>query len=118
MTSTPPIHEPLATSVGEIARLYDLPESDVLDEAVHAGCRSFWWEGTRYGADEIRQVIKDWWRWDLTGEIELNLTGEEAARLERALGGDEAGEPKPLRKFVPSQTQLPHQVNRRRQRMG
>ena len=107
------------STVGEIASLYDLAESDVLDEVIRAGCRSFWWEGNRYDAEGIRRLVKDWWRWDVTPEFELSLSPAELERLEGQLSAYEEAGQKPLRKFVASQTQLPSlAAGRGKQRTG
>src|SRR5262245_31015435 len=107
------------STVGEIARLYDLAESDVLEEVVRAGCRSFWWEGSRYDAEGVRRLIKDWWRWDVTPEIELTLSPVELERLEEQLSACEETTQKPLRKFVASQAEPPHlAAAKRQQRTG
>jgi hypothetical protein len=115
--------QPLSTSVGEIANLYDIPAADAMDELVRAGCRVYWWNGTSYSADGIRQAISDAWQWEMTPEIEVDLTPEQRRVLDGSLGGSEheeeaAGAQKPLRKFIASEPQLPQQAHQRQQQMG
>ena len=114
-------NEPLSTTIGEIAALYDLPAGDVLDETIKAGCRSFWWNGKPYHAEGIRQLAGEWWRWDIRPEIEIDLSPDVLSRLQFALGGEEAADAatKPLRKFVASEKHLPALEDlRRRERFG
>ena len=48
MTELQQQSQPLSTSVGEIANLYDIAAADALDEVIRSGCRVFWWNGKPY----------------------------------------------------------------------
>lgn len=125
---------PLSTTIGEIAGLYDIPPADVLDEVANAGCRLFWWEGKPHGLEGIRQLVKDWWRWDVTPEIAVDLSPEQSAQLEFAFGSAEPvavgsvgpatltappAAARPARKFSPSDTRLPNlAAEKRRHQSG
>lgn len=116
--------QPLSTTVGEIAGLYDLPAADVLDAVIRSGCRMFWWNGKPYEAEGIRKQIGGAWQWDLTPEIEVDLTPQQRQRLDELLGEGAVADPppaesqRPLRKFIASDAQLPQQAGQRRQRLG
>lgn len=114
---------PLSTTIGEVAQLYDVPPADALDEAIRSGCRLFWWEGKPHGVQGVRQLIKDWWRWDVTPEIAVDLSPEESARLEQAFGGElvaaaQATASKAPRKFTPSEANPPNLAATKRQQLG
>lgn len=81
---------PLSTTIGELAERYDIPAADALQSVIDAGCRLFWWEGKPHGVDGIRAQIKSWWRWDITPEIQVDLSPEERAAIEAVWGEKEA----------------------------
>ena len=114
--------EPLSTTIGEIARLYDVAPNDALDEVIRTGCRSYWWNGQTYRVEGIRRLIQDSWQWDVTPEIEVDLTAREQNSLDSSFGSDEplpaGASAKPLRKFVASESALPTATIQGRQQLG
>lgn len=114
--------QPLSTTIGEIARLYDVAPTDALDEVIRSGCRRYWWNGESSGAEGIRKLIRDSWQWDVTPEIEVDLTASEQERLDRSLGSNDAqpaaAMARPPRKFIASESELPSTSTQRRQQLG
>ena len=110
--------QPLSTSIREIAQFYDIPPADALNEVVKTGCRLYWWNGTPYEANGIQREIKEFWQWDITPEVDVDLSPDQRRRLDDALGeereeipasenaGPEAAQVAP-RRFVASEPSLP-----------
>ena len=106
--------ESLSTSVGEIAKLYDIPAEDALEKVIDSGCRRFWWNRERCGAEGIRRLLSDLAQWDVAADIEIELTPDERQRLDETLVVEKmeiarsgSGDTKPPRKFAPSDSQSP-----------
>jgi hypothetical protein len=117
--------ESLSTSVGEIAKLYDIPAEDALEKVIDSGCRRFWWNRERCGVEGIRRLLSDLSQWDVTADIEVELTPDERQRLDEALVAEkmqtarlDSAESKPPRKFAPSDSQSPARVSHVRKQGG
>jgi len=116
--------ESLSTSVGEIAKLYDIPAEDALEKVIDSGCRRFWWGHERCGVEGIRRLLSDLPQWDVAADIEIELTPDERQRLDEALIAEKLqttrsdnADSKP-RKFAPSDRQSPARVSHVRKQSG
>jgi len=115
----------LSTSVGEIAKLYDISAEEALEKVIDSGCRRFWWNRERFGVEGIRQLLSDLSHWDVVADIEIELTPDERQRLDEALVAEKlqtaragCADTKPPRKFVASDAQSPTRTGQERKRSG
>jgi hypothetical protein len=119
-----------SVTVGELARRIDIPPRDVLDAAIAAGVRPFWFEGQQFrDASYLQTFLRMRFHSDPVPYVEFHLSPELAGRLAEDLSvtPDEllaAEELEPFspavrpRKFVTSESRLPSAADRRREQTG
>jgi hypothetical protein len=114
---------PVSVTVGELARRVDIGPGEMLDAVTAAGIEPLWLDGHRHHDYGALQAVLRLGYDDATGDVELDLSAEDAARLALQLGVEpsELTEDAPAvpaarssvadsrgpRRFVPSDTQLP-----------
>jgi hypothetical protein len=105
-------------SIAELADALNIPPHDALDAVIAAGVRVFWHEGHKYrSVDDLKEFLADYNLFDPVREVEVDLDASQSEWFARnwdveltsdSSGDDEmANSPKPLRKFVSSDVELP-----------
>ena len=120
-----------SVTVRELAQRIDVSPRDVLDAAIAAGIRPFWYEGQQFrDASYLQTFLRMRFHSDPVPYVEFHLTPELAGRLAEELSvtpdelladeGDLGQAAKGPRKFVASESQLPGQAiaNKRREQFG
>lgn len=80
---------PLSTTLGELAARYDVPAADALEACVAAGVKVFWLDGMPVGPETAKaRLLNDrtWTPAEMAGQVEIDLTEEQANRLEDMWG--------------------------------